>query len=1175
MTARVEFLNKLREKRADAKKALESYALGGIKERISDLYDDNAHFIYELIQNADDSQASKITFILTKNGLYILHNGNDFSITDPDTEEQDKLEGKKVGDLNSILAIGNSNKTFEGNKIGKFGCGFKSVFRYCDNAYIFNKDINIKIISQIYFDICSTELVDTFKSDVLNNLKMHFDEANEILASITTIFYLEFKNDDKRIIYEEILAKFNNLVTPGLFLENLKVIDFIRYQKKVSYSKSEELIKICQDKSHNISMPDLTIEVSKVQYKDPLKTYNFWKFSRDVKGLKKYSVLFKTSENFDCLESIRNNPSFNNIFCYFASRKTHMFDFIMQGAFEMTPSRAELKQTEHNMKLYRAIISLAVDAIPLLKDEKAYGDEIAEFISNITKDDALKSKMSIIATENNLLPTEHKTYVSLDKAYFFNEHNLEFIDDNEIRNIYKNDEMQFVFRSLSKSKFDELFRNFEAFKNIKIELTNIAHKISAEYLQEKLDSNPQFLENLYKIADKSNTFDSTPFLFTASNEWLSKESGVEIYLNGDADSEYKVINKRILDISPDVKEIMSKWLKTFDLKCQIQLDIDKFSKGKISADDLFILCFEQYLKNANNIDFFKDNILEYYKSESIIRALDEKFYKASNFINFKNDFWKSIYLENKICDFDYYVNLLTNRFSGSLDEPLPSKLALFFDLILPKGDYHSNSYKLLNYNDQCNIFSMINSIEIYKTVNPNNRHFGIWSHLDLYKISSIVGIQKYIVNIFNNLNDIDICKENSLKLFSVLKYFVIHEPENLMKLFYSTVSFGNRNHQTQQRDPSYLSMLPLFFNTEGKILIPFIKRYDKSKFKELFDRNNKYQEEQFNNIFDFESEYSLNNFNEMYQINELNEEQLKLLSEFLNIEFKPSKLELQKNVLDKFRDSGVKSVEIPELINNIFDVVPEGLNIKNVIDDIRTFIQQKYFQPNDGQLGQGNNCVLHNTDGFLEQSEGCITDNFDNGLFNRFDSFESNAKQHELTFGFSNGEHLSQDERNRTNQLFTQQAKPELEHLGYDFSGAKSSINIYRNVSLKGQLFTICFKSCKNGILHMNKYEMEAMNEAKQNFMIMIDYKGKRKLISYNDIWRTNEQLTFSCPTKDAEDSQMNILIDSIMSFKDATINFEIEAILRDRFESNSSFLELDTYDKDYVNTTTDSDDDI
>ena len=54
----------------------------GIKNLLTDLYPDNAHFIYELLQNAEDAGARTVRFTLTHESIEFEHDGNRlFSVT--------------------------------------------------------------------------------------------------------------------------------------------------------------------------------------------------------------------------------------------------------------------------------------------------------------------------------------------------------------------------------------------------------------------------------------------------------------------------------------------------------------------------------------------------------------------------------------------------------------------------------------------------------------------------------------------------------------------------------------------------------------------------------------------------------------------------------------------------------------------------------------------------------------------------------------------------------------------------------------------------------------------------------------------------------------------------------------------------------------------------------------
>lgn len=107
------YFEALTANRMESAKALEGFALRGVKNSVVEKYSDQAHFIYELLQNADDAKATSARFELFKDRLIFAHNGTRrFTVSNPATEAQD-LENGLLGDINAITAVGGSNKTDE------------------------------------------------------------------------------------------------------------------------------------------------------------------------------------------------------------------------------------------------------------------------------------------------------------------------------------------------------------------------------------------------------------------------------------------------------------------------------------------------------------------------------------------------------------------------------------------------------------------------------------------------------------------------------------------------------------------------------------------------------------------------------------------------------------------------------------------------------------------------------------------------------------------------------------------------------------------------------------------------------------------------------------------------------------------------------------------------------
>jgi hypothetical protein len=124
-------LQELRQKRLNWVKSNQENGFDeGINRLLTELYPDNAHFIYELLQNAEDPQATEVHFKLTESSVEFTHNGK-------------RLFTYK--DVESITSIGNSTKRDDATSIGKFGVGFKAVFAYTNIPEIHSGDFHFRI----------------------------------------------------------------------------------------------------------------------------------------------------------------------------------------------------------------------------------------------------------------------------------------------------------------------------------------------------------------------------------------------------------------------------------------------------------------------------------------------------------------------------------------------------------------------------------------------------------------------------------------------------------------------------------------------------------------------------------------------------------------------------------------------------------------------------------------------------------------------------------------------------------------------------------------------------------------------------------------------------------------------------------------------------------------------
>lgn len=106
---------------------------------LADRYDDRTHFIFELLQNAEDALGRrgdsvgprKVTFELTPTRLMLSHFGRPFD----------------EADVRGVCGIAESTK--DKFSIGRFGIGFKSVYTFTDRPEIHSGDEDFAIVNYV------------------------------------------------------------------------------------------------------------------------------------------------------------------------------------------------------------------------------------------------------------------------------------------------------------------------------------------------------------------------------------------------------------------------------------------------------------------------------------------------------------------------------------------------------------------------------------------------------------------------------------------------------------------------------------------------------------------------------------------------------------------------------------------------------------------------------------------------------------------------------------------------------------------------------------------------------------------------------------------------------------------------------------------------------------------
>lgn len=334
------YFNVLSENRAESAKALEGFALRGVKNSVVEKYSDQAHFIYELLQNADDAKATTARFELKDDMLIFAHNGTRrFTVSDPAIEPQDHANGT-LGDINAITAVGGSNKTDEAT-IGKFGVGFKAVFQYTATPHIYDPNIFFKIERFIVPIRLETDYIGRKNSE--------------------TLFVFPFDHDDRSAedAYSDISEKLRSLDYPLLFLSNLNNISFEISGKVGLYGKTIEE----EYRFDNTAVKFLRLTQNDGENHDDFYDHTLWLFSRNDNDGRKYSIGFFVDSDGHLI------PKSHSAFCFFPTREVTGLNFILHAPFLLTDSREGIRAgVQHNNDMILLLSGLAADSLVYLKE---------------------------------------------------------------------------------------------------------------------------------------------------------------------------------------------------------------------------------------------------------------------------------------------------------------------------------------------------------------------------------------------------------------------------------------------------------------------------------------------------------------------------------------------------------------------------------------------------------------------------------------------------------------------------------------------------------------------------------------------------------------------------------------------------------------------------------------
>ena len=326
----IEEIRRRREKLLDALKANPEIQ---IRKVVEDIYPDRVHFIYELLQNAEDTGASEVRFDLSEKKLVFEHDGRSF----------DKA------DIEAITGIGTGTKKDDGDKIGRFGIGFKAVFAYTETPRIWSPTFSFKISDLVL----PTEIESDSSLGGKTRFKFPFDSPKKPASDA----FPEIR-DGLEGISETTL----------LFLSHIESIHW-----QVDGGSEGRLLRI--------SHPEHHVEILRERDGKATKSSHFLRFTHPVEGLEQQhaAIAFAlealpAASRFDAAKPLakqfRIMPAApGRVAVYFtAEKETSGLRFHLHAPFVPELSRASIKDTPANEPLFQQLANLTAQSLSAIRD---------------------------------------------------------------------------------------------------------------------------------------------------------------------------------------------------------------------------------------------------------------------------------------------------------------------------------------------------------------------------------------------------------------------------------------------------------------------------------------------------------------------------------------------------------------------------------------------------------------------------------------------------------------------------------------------------------------------------------------------------------------------------------------------------------------------------------------
>ena len=363
-------------------------------------YSESNHFVYELLQNAEDVSADRVVIEYYDDRLLFYHNGNPF-------------DEKDVRGVSSML-MGTKDRD-SAQTIGRFGMGFKSVFKYTYQPEIYS-DGEAFVIENY---LLPSEIKEgwNFQREKANlqykvDGKTYKPFAYEEHLTKIVIPFLKRNNQGElvKVSGSEVLQKLEELTGEILlFLKHIKELYWIN-------KRTDKFAMITLERD-NADANLVTCRIKTQGKPEEVNRYLKFKktFNHPVMKEAEVSVAYRVNNRVNNINEIQGTP----VWVYFPTRDMTKLPFYIHGSFETAVSREKLMTpSTFNDYLFDQLGNLIAESLESLKGRKLITQNfIRRVILAAFKDESenktikgLRAKITSAFRKGKLLPNRANSY---------------------------------------------------------------------------------------------------------------------------------------------------------------------------------------------------------------------------------------------------------------------------------------------------------------------------------------------------------------------------------------------------------------------------------------------------------------------------------------------------------------------------------------------------------------------------------------------------------------------------------------------------------------------------------------------------------------------------------------------------------------------------------------------